>query len=337
MKTLEFRVSGMHCAACPALIDELIAEDSAVVSVVTTRQDRRVRAELKDDEDASLVLDRWNAKLSPLGYQLFLPSARSAPGGRRDTLLGLLGGASVLGLFVLLQASGWLTLFAPETLEVPGAVLLGFLASVSSCFALVGGLLMTFTASVGQRHPQRLPAALAAFHVGRLLTFGVLGGVLGQLGEMVTFDPLVYQGLFLVAALTMIFLGMNLLGLVPFPSATADRTKALRHRLASAGTTGAGLLLGVSTFLLPCGFTQTVQFQALASGSFAAGAALLLAFALGTLPVLLLVSVALKNGLSGPARRILLAGSGVVVFGLGLFQLQSALVLLRLIQPVLVL
>lgn len=50
------------------------------------------------------------------------------------------------------------------------------------------------------------------------------------------------------------------------------------------------LIVGFATFFLPCGFTQSMQVAALSSGSFASGLAIMLAFALGTLPMLALLS-----------------------------------------------
>jgi sulfite exporter TauE/SafE len=85
-----------------------------------------------------------------------------------------------------------------------------------------------------------------------------------------------------------------------------------------------GALLGALTFILPCGFTQSVQFQALAAGSFWGGAQLTLAFALGTLPVLGALGWLLGKGLAGTLRAVLLKAGGTVVLGLGLFQLWGA-------------
>ena len=50
------------------------------------------------------------------------------------------------------------------------------------------------------------------------------------------------------------------------------------------------IIFGAITFFVPCGFTLIAQTQALESGSFFRGLSVLTAFALGTLPVLLLIS-----------------------------------------------
>ena len=333
MSELTFRVKGMHCAACPALIEELLVEDLAVAQVAASLKEARVTVQLLDDPRGE-ELSRWNQILEPHGYLLRAPEE---PRGRRggEYWLGAASGVLFLLAFAALQATGFVTLFSMDSLEVPGALVLGVLASLSSCFALVGGVLLTFTAAVGQRNPKVLPAALAAFHSSRLLAFFLLGGALGGLGSALTLDQSVFNVLFAIAALTMITLGLNLLGLLPSWGGKREKTTVLSRRFASLGTVGGGVLLGVATFFLPCGFTQTVQFQALAAGSFWKGGLLMGAFALGTLPVLLLVSFAVLAGLGSRVRAGMLAASGVVVLGLGLFQLQSVLVLLRWIKPLL--
>ncbi len=329
MTELVLRVRGMHCPACPGLIDELLAGDAAVEAVRTTRKRSLTRITLREPpggSDLGPLLARWNTLLSPHGYQLIDPA--TGPWGtaasRRETLVGLASGVVFLVLFALLQASGVLDLFSPETLEAPGALVLGLIASVSSCFAVVGGLLVIFTAAVGQRNPQRLAPALTAFHLARLVAFVVLGGVLGQVGEALALNQDVFTALYALASLMILVLGLNLLGVLPSWD-DGKRRNDRQRRWAALGTPGGGLLLGAATFFLPCGFTQSMQFQALAAGSFGQGALLMGAFAVGTLPVLLLASFALKAGLSGRGKRMLLPASGVVVLGLGIFQASNVL------------
>jgi sulfite exporter TauE/SafE len=333
MGELIFRVKGMHCAACPALIEELLSQDAAVTRVNASLREAQVTVQLLAEPEGE-ERSRWNQILEPHGYLLL---AHGGSEGRlgREYWIGAGSGLFFLMAFAALQATGFVSLFSFDTLEAPGALLLGVLASLSSCFALVGGVLLTFTAAVGRRNPKVLPAALVAFHLSRLLTFLLLGGVLGGLGSALTLDQSVFNVLFALAALTMILLGLNLLGVLPSWGGKREKTTGLSRRFASMGTVGGGILLGVATFFLPCGFTQTVQFQALAAGGFWNGGLLMGAFALGTLPVLVLVSFAVLAGLGSRVRAGLLAGSGVVVLGLGLFQLQSVLVLLRWIKPLL--
>jgi len=63
-------------------------------------------------------------------------------------------------------------------------------------------------------------------------------------------------------------------------------------KLAGSANPLAPLALGAATFFLPCGFALSMQALAVASGSFAGGAMIMGAFALGTAPVLTMVGLA---------------------------------------------
>lgn len=324
IRPLVFRVTGMHCPACEFLVADEVACHPSVRQAQASRSDGLLKVEWEGEEDASLLQARWNATLDPLGYRLWREDENPSAQLRKETVVGLALGAGFLVMFAGLQGSGLVDLLAPDSLELPGAFVLGILASLSSCFALVGGLLLSYTAAVGKQNPSAVSGGLWAFHLSRLATFFFGGGLLGLAGAALGSSLEVQRLLLTVAALVMTGLGANLLGW-KLPSWGNSGKGMLRaRRLASWGTLGGGILLGAITFLLPCGFTQSVQFQALAAGGFWEAATLTLVFALGTLPVLASVGWLLGKGLAGKRRAILLKAGATTVLGLGLFQLWGA-------------
>ena len=92
-------------------------------------------------------------------------------------------------------------------------------------------------------------------------------------------------------------------------------------------------MIGVGTFFLPCGFTQSMQISALSSGSFTSGFLIMLFFALGTFPMLALVSFGATSIAQGKHSSIFFKSVGVVVFGLGLFGLLAGFAGLGIINP----
>ncbi len=94
------------------------------------------------------------------------------------------------------------------------------------------------------------------------------------------------------------------------------------------------VLVGVATFFLPCGFTQSMQIYALSTESFWTGAFTMSAFALGTLPVLALLSFSSlaihKKAQSGAFFKT----AGLVVIFFGIFNLINALVAAGIINPI---
>jgi uncharacterized protein len=344
MKQETFPVTGMHCPACERLVAEALIDGGLARSAAASRARRAVTVEREDDDPA--WLEKAGAVLAPMGYEILAPGAK-APGSLRETLAGLGLAAAVLAGFAALQASGIVSVLTPGSLDVTGAFVLGVVASLSSCFALVGGLLVTYTSALASSDPGAARAGQGLFHLSRLVAFVLLGGALGALGGAVALDlgwTRVLQG---AAALVMVGLGLRLVGAFaplrgwpaasggPLPEPAAGGVAGRVRRWAGSlraprslrsARVSTGALLGVVSFFLPCGFTQSMQFQALASGSAASGAALMGAFAAGTLPVLAGLSTALVRGFRGAANALLARAAGFLVLGLGLYQVVAVLV-----------
>lgn len=93
-------------------------------------------------------------------------------------------------------------------------------------------------------------------------------------------------------------------------------------------------LVGIATFFLPCGFTQSMQIYTLSTGGFLAGALTMLIFALGTLPVLGLISFSSFSIQNGPKAGIFFKTAGLIVIMFALFNLINSLVVAGVINPV---
>ena len=80
------------------------------------------------------------------------------------------------------QNFDFFSLDTPENLSLPLVFLIGVVASLSTCTASVGGLVLSLSATYAQLGKKAyLP--LIKFHISRLITFFVLGGILGYLGS----------------------------------------------------------------------------------------------------------------------------------------------------------
>ncbi len=170
---------------------------------------------------------------------------------------------------------------------------------------------------------------LLQFNVGRLISYFVLGGIVGLIGQSITLSPKMTGFLNIFIAFVMLSVALSILKILPKNAFGFRPPKALSHwihDLAENKHPLAPLALGAMTFFLPCGFTQSLQLVALASGSFWTGAMTMFVFALGTAPALLGIS-ALSSTVSGTFSRLFLRFAGTLVFILALFNLNSALAL----------
>ena len=123
--------------------------------------------------------------------------------------------------------------------------------------------------------------------------FGGLAGALGSALALANFLP-VQTLLYVLAQIVMILLGLYLAGLsqsvLVFERAGGviwRRVKPLFQKLIPVTTTPRAIVAGMAWGWLPCGLVYSILVSALATGSAVSGAALMLAFGLGTLPNLL--------------------------------------------------
>lgn len=329
-----YAVRGMHCPACERIVADTLTEEGLASSASASLSRREVTVEVAPAQGADGEwIERARSALRPLGYRL-LESRQREPWAVRETLAGLGIAAALLAALLLLQVTGVVHALTPTRLDAGGALVLGVVASLSSCFALVGGLLVTYTSALARADQKLARAGQAVFHASRLAAFVLLGGVLGALGGAFALDLTWTWALQAVAVAVMILLGLRLIGVFAgLGSAGGRRVTERARRWAESARISGGALLGLASFFLPCGFTQSMQFQALAAGSAAGGALLLGVFALGTLPVLAGLSTALVRGFGGRGRLLAAKTAGFLALGLGLFQaanLLTAAGLLRL-------
>ncbi|MDR1790752.1 MAG: sulfite exporter TauE/SafE family protein [Propionibacteriaceae bacterium] len=174
-------------------------------------------------------------------------------------------------------------------------VLLGVAASISTCMALVGGIVLSLSSSFAQSYPQasgrKLLRPQLMFNAGRIVGFAVLGALIGLVGQVVSLQGVWLGAMMLLVALVMGWLGLRLTGISPKLSAVSlTLSPALTKWVFTEGggyrDTNA-LLLGAASFFLPCGFTQAVQVYALSTGDWLQAGLVMALFAVGTTPGLL--------------------------------------------------
>jgi Cu+-exporting ATPase len=250
--------------------------------------------------------------------------------------------AALFFAYRFFQNAGWINAISPQsqgaTLSV--AFLIGLVASFSSCLAVVGSIVVAFAekyrgeefalSANATRFFESTIRPNLFFHIGRVATFFVLGGALGALGGTINLSGGFVSGYTIVIAVVMGWLGLSILGILPSISALGLRPPGSFVRFWAQAEESehkaAPFLLGGITFFLPCGFTQSMQILALASGSFWRGALLLSIFSLGTLPVLFLLGISASWGKRKNLGFVKKA-AGILVFVFAIFTLQSGLAL----------
>jgi sulfite exporter TauE/SafE/copper chaperone CopZ len=329
MKKYTLYVSGTHCASCKIIIEDTLNEQEGVVSASVNLQSETVAVETNKEVTAQELATTLTQAIKEHGYSLSVEKDTK----EREPIIwkAIPIGMLFLALFFVLQKSGILNFGIGGQVTPVTSFLIGLVASVSSCLAIVGGLVLSLSAKVTQEDSSN-KKPLVLFHVGRIVSFAVLGGLLGVLGQAVGVNFILSSVLGIVASVIMLTLGLTLMGVFrkskfTLPSEIFSFFRKMEH------TTFTPLLIGVGTFFLPCGFTQSMQVASLASGSFVSGMLIMFFFALGTLPVLALLSVSAVSFAKSKHAPLFFASVGVVVTGLGLFALLAGLAGLGIINP----
>lgn len=331
-KTYTFHVSGTHCASCKIFIEDTLSEQLGIDRVHVDLKNETVSLDTTLDESQHELAGMLSEKIKHNGYSLSVEKRTKDKNDQGVIWQALPIGLGFLILFFLLQKSGILNLGLGGEISPVTSFIIGLIASVSSCLAIVGGLVLSLSAKISQDNVSDTKT-FTLFHTGRLVSFAVLGGVLGAIGSAIGINFTFTAILGILASVVMLVLGLNLVGVfeknkIALPSGIFNFFRRIEHK------TFTPLILGFATFFLPCGFTQSMQVQALSSGSFMSGLIIMLSFALGTLPMLLLLSFGSASFAHGKHAPLFFKSAGIVVIGLGLFALLAGLAGLGIINPI---
>ncbi len=205
--------------------------------------------------------------------------------------------------------------------------LLGSMHCVGMCGGIVGALTMSLPETMRRSRMDMLGYQLA-YNSGRIASYSVAGVLAGAFGQLLL-PPHGPEGYGIyskwITAVFMIALGIYLMGWTPVLAWLEragghiwKRIEPLGRRLLPVKSKWQALLLGLLWGWLPCGLVYSALAFSLASGDALQGAAIMLAFGLGTLPMLLLMGTAARSlgnlVRSNAVRRV--AGILIILFGL---------------------
>ena len=295
MKEHIYKVEGMHCASCEILIEKKLLDLPGVKSVDASTGKGEVVMEFEGDrpnpERLSRIFKEENYKFSDFGTQKRESADVASPSkGVNPTLVAFNIAIFIIIAFLILDKIGianFLSLSSASSLITFFGF--GVLASVSSCAALVGGIVLSMS-----KQWEKSPRPHIMFNTGRVISYIFLGGVLGLIGSRLQISLKFTSFLVVAISVLMIILGLQMLGVKALRKFQISAPKAFTRKIVDENNFQGKympLIMGALTFFLPCGFTITTQGLALLSGNFLHGAMIMGAFALGTVPVLLFIGL----------------------------------------------
>ena len=186
---------------------------------------------------------------------------------------------------------------------------LGFLGSFGHCLGMCGPLTAAFSLS-GQSASstwQRQLTFNLLLNLGRVTSYALIGAAIGALGsvliaggQLAGIDSPLRRGLAIFTGLLLIWLGLSNINpkflprvpvLHPIAGRLHDRLSRTMMQLSESNQWWTPALLGMIWGLIPCGFLYAAQIKAAETGNLWMGAVTMLAFGLGTTPMMLGVGV----------------------------------------------
>lgn len=316
----EIKVSGMICRACTDAAEEAIIGKRGVISARASY----FRGSCTVEYDPDIVsLEDIRKSIDNIGYET---GAKGVSGIVVDIICVAL---TALLVWPLLTVSLNPIPEAEEGASFGSIFLIGLLTS-THCVCMCGGIMLCQTAggcSIGAGRRAPLVSSLS-YNGGRVTAYTAMGAVFGALGMVISYTMQIKSLVFAMAGMLVTLIGINMWGILPGLRALAPQQSSLcsavsgkRKRLA-----GRPFAVGLLTGLMPCGPLYAMCFFAISGGSAVRGALYMLAFALGTAPLMFLFG-SLNSFLPQKWMKYMLKLSAVLVTSMGIKMLINGLIL----------
>ena len=179
--------------------------------------------------------------------------------------------------------------------------LTGLLTSIH-CISMCGAINLMTTFNRENKVNLKRPIL---YNLGRLLSYTLLGGIVGLIGSIISISETVNGLIIIFASVIMLLMSLNMLNIINFK---LPRLISFKSKVKTSNSFIIGLLNG----LMPCGPLQAMQVYALSTGSFIKGSISMFLFCLGTIPLMLGIGV-IFNVVKGRKRVILNKVASVLI------------------------
>jgi sulfite exporter TauE/SafE/copper chaperone CopZ len=332
--TITLNIKGMTCASCESRIERALKNTSGVANAIVNFGKGTA---LVTYDPERIDIERISKIIRDIGYE---STAASAPGqGTADS--APLNGIRTVGvlvilfaLYVIISRFGGFNLLNsyPQAKAGMGYGMLFAIGLLTSthCIAMCGGINLSqcapvqksaFSGSFSVLKPSLL------YNAGRVISYTMIGGLVGALGSAVSFSPAGKGAIAVIAGVFMVIMGLNMLDVFPWLKRFNPKIpKIFAVKINDRKRNGTPFYVGILNGLMPCGPLQAMQLFALSTGDPFKGALSMLVFSLGTVPLMFGLG-ALSTVLTKRFTSKMMTISASLVVILGLFMLGNGMAL----------
>jgi uncharacterized protein len=326
-------IKGMHCRSCEILVEDELLKIPEVQKVdVNQKKGQAIIYSSKQIDNDKLEEAVINAGYT-LGYEVEKPWFSK---NISDYIYVLIYGVIIIVLYFIAKEIGLFNLLSKTSnnfYSLPIVFLVGITAGLSTCMALVGGLVLGTSAKFAEKHINASPLQKFTphlfFNIGRIVSYFVLGGIIGYAGSFFQLSPLILGILIILVGIIMLIVGLQLTELFPRLSTInitlpkgISRIFGIQEHSQKEYSHKNSFILGALTFFVPCGFTQAMQLFAISSGNAIIGALTMGIFALGTTFGLLGIG-GITSIIKGTVAKTFFKFAGIIVVFLAIFNIAN--------------
>ncbi|WP_342756242.1 sulfite exporter TauE/SafE family protein [Kineothrix sedimenti] len=335
IKSKTLRIGGMTCVNCQNKIEKKLRNtagiQSATVSYNAGTADVTYDTDIISLKDIISVIER-------LDYEVLMGNDKGASGNSRTVGLLLI----IFSLYIFIQQFGLLNMLVPSQLAEANMgygmlFVIGLITSVH-CVAMCGGINLSqcIPGRPLEEESSRFAFLRPAFlyNFGRVISYTIVGFIVGALGSVFTFSNTMQGALKLAAGVFMVIMGINMLGIFPWLRRLNPRMPRVFARKINAekGKSKSPLIVGLLNGLMPCGPLQAMQIYALSTGNAFAGAMSMFLFSMGTVPLMFGLG-AVGTALGKKFTNKIMPAGAVLVVVLGLSMFSQGVNLAGIYQP----
>jgi sulfite exporter TauE/SafE/copper chaperone CopZ len=335
-KTL--KIDGMTCVNCENRIERKLKNTPGILEAKVSYSGGTAAVTY---DNHAITQDGITEIIEKLDYKV---KSAVREDGQNASIVKTLGVVLILfALYMLASRLGGLNIFnafpqAEKNMGYGMLFVIGLLTSVH-CVAMCGGIGLSQcvpqgnAAAGGGKLSTLRPSFL--YNLGRVISYTVVGGIVGAIGSVVSFSGAFKGVVQLAAGVFMVIMGLNMLNLFPWLKKLNPRMPKIFARKINRekGRSNSPLYVGLLNGLMPCGPLQAMQLYALSTGNPLTGALSMLLFSLGTVPLMFGLG-ALSSILSKKFTHRMMRVSAVLVTMLGVFMFSSGMSLSGVSLPI---
>lgn len=316
MKRIYIKIDGIHCVNCENTIKYALLSDKKIKRVSFEGFIVAVTCEDNTKENELIKI------INDLGYYTNKDNISDDINNLKNNIkfkeFVIILVSIIFICFILYKVFGYNIFNIIPTIDSSvtyGMLFITGLLTSIHCISMCGSINLVATVNNDNKRNIKRPLL---YNTGRIISYTIIGGVVGLVGKIISFNNIVNGIIIILASIVMLLMSLTMLNVIKV------RFKFIKYKVSNRNSFVIGLLNG----LMPCGPLQAMQIYALSTGSVLKGALSMLLFGLGIVPLMLVTGV-IFSSMRGKTKilinkiaSVLILMLSIVMFNRGLLSLD---------------